>query len=61
VHAHSISDFPDPDPDRTPQIQASPGSDLDPNNPRYKPTHDACTKYLPGAGAGGSLNTSGAP
>jgi hypothetical protein len=39
------------------QIQASPGSDLDANNPRYKAANDACKHYLPGGGAGGGLGT----
>jgi hypothetical protein len=60
MRAHGISDFPDPKPDGTLQIQATPGSDLDPNNPQYKAAHDACKKYMPGGGAGGSLNTGGA-
>jgi hypothetical protein len=60
MRAHGISDFPDPKPDGTLQIQATPGSDLDPNNPQYKAAHDACKKYLPGGGAGGSLSTGGA-
>jgi hypothetical protein len=60
MRAHGISDFPDPKPDGTLQIQATPGSDLDPNNPQYKAAHDACKKYMPGGGAGGGLNTGGA-
>jgi hypothetical protein len=60
MRAHGISDFPDPKPDGSLQIQASPGGDLDPNNPRYKAANDACKQYLPGGGAGGSLSTGGA-
>jgi hypothetical protein len=60
MRAHGISDFPDPKPDGTLQVQASPGGDLDPNNPRYKAANDACKKYQPGGGAGGSLSTGGA-
>jgi hypothetical protein len=60
MRAHGISDFPDPGPDGTLQIQATPGSDLDPNNPQYKAANDACKKYLPGGGAGGSLSTGSA-
>jgi hypothetical protein len=60
MRAHGISDFPDPKPDGTLQIQASPGSDLNANNPRFKAANDACKKYLPGGGAGGSLSTGGA-
>ena len=57
MRAHGISDFPDPKPDGTLQVQASPGGDLDPNNPLYKAAHDACKKYMPGGGQGGSLST----
>src|SRR5262249_34051442 len=57
MRAQGISDFPDPKPDGSLQIQASPGGDLDPNNPQYKAAHDACKKYMPGGGAGGSLQT----
>jgi hypothetical protein len=60
MRAHGISDFPDPNPDGGLRIQASPGGDLDPNNPRYKAANDACKQYLPGGGAGGSLSTGGA-
>jgi hypothetical protein len=57
MRAHGISDFPDPKPDGTLQIQSSPGSDLDPNNPQYKAANDACKKYQPNGGAGGSAQT----
>jgi hypothetical protein len=60
MRAHGISDFPDPKPDGSLQIQNSPGSDLDPNNPQYKAAHDACKHYMPGGGAGGTLGTGGA-
>jgi hypothetical protein len=60
MRAHGISDFPDPKPDGTLQIQASPGGDLDPNNPRYKAANDACKKYMQGGGQGGGLSTGGA-
>lgn len=58
MRAHGISDFPDPQPDGTLQIQASPGSDLDPNNPRFKSADGACKKYQP-AGGGGGVNSAG--
>jgi hypothetical protein len=57
MRAHGISDFPDPAPDGGLRIQASPGSDLDPNSPRYKAAHDACKRNLPSGGAGGSAQT----
>src|SRR6266487_2633956 len=60
MRAHSISDFPDPKPDGSLQLQAEPGSDLDPNNPVYKKADAACKQYLPDGGrGGGSLNTGG--
>src|SRR6266571_2463733 len=57
MRAHGISDFPDPKADGSLQIPASSGSDLDPNNPRFKAANDACKKYQPGGGAGGDLST----
>jgi hypothetical protein len=58
---HGIKDFPDPNPDGTLQVQATPGSDLDPNNPLFKKANDACKSLQPGGGAGGgSLSTGGA-
>ncbi len=60
MRAHGISDFPDPKADGSLQIPASSGSDIDPNNPRFKAANDACKKYQPGGGAGGDLSTGGA-
>jgi hypothetical protein len=57
MRAHGISDFPDPAPDGGLRIQSSPGSDLDSSNPRYKAANDACKRYLPNSGAGGSAQT----
>jgi hypothetical protein len=48
MRAHGISDFPDPNPDGGLRVTASPGSDLDPNNPQYKAASEACKKYQPG-------------
>jgi len=59
MRSHGISDFPDPKPDGTLQIQATPGSDLDPNNPLFKTADDACKKYAPNGGKGGSVNSDG--
>src|SRR4051794_14426229 len=58
MRAHGISDFPDPQPDGTVQVQASPGSDLDPNNPAFKTANSACKKYRP-TGGGGGVNSAG--
>jgi hypothetical protein len=60
MRAHGISDFPDPQADGTLRIEAKPGTDLDPNNPQYKAAYEACKRYQPGGGAGGSLQTQGA-
>lgn len=59
MRAHGISDFPDPNSQGQLQIQAKPGSDLDPNNPRFQAANRACQQYQPGGGKGGSLNSSG--
>jgi hypothetical protein len=59
MRAHGISDFPDPNSQGQIQIQAKPGSDLDPNNPRYQSANKACQQYQLGGGKGGSLSTSG--
>ena len=59
MRAHGISDFPDPTSQGQIQIQAKPGSDLDPNNPRYQSANKACQQYQLGGGKGGSLSTSG--
>ena len=59
MRAHGISDFPDPNSQGQLQIQARPGSDLDPNNPRYQSANTACQHFEPGGGKGGSLNSSG--
>jgi hypothetical protein len=59
MRAHGIADFPDPQPDGTLQIQAQPGSDLDPDNPQNKKANEACKQYLLDGGKGGSLNSQG--
>ena len=51
MRAHGISDFPDPKPNGSLQIQSSPGGDLDPDNPQFKAAKDACKQYRPGGGA----------
>jgi hypothetical protein len=60
MRAHGISDFPDPKPDGSLQIQPSPGSDLDPNNPQYKAANEACKQYRPGNGQATMGSTGGA-
>ena len=63
MRAHGISDFPDPNSQGGFQIQASAGSGLDPNNPRFQAANKACEHDLPGGGKGGSFgtNTGGGP
>jgi hypothetical protein len=56
MRAHGISDFPDPNAQGALQIQAQPGSDLNPNNPRFRAANRACQHYqsVPlGSGPGG--------
>ncbi|HEX8008072.1 MAG TPA: hypothetical protein VF482_16770 [Trebonia sp.] len=59
MRTHGISDFPDPNSQGLLQIRAQPGSDLDPNNPRYQSANTACQHFELGGGKGGSLSTSG--
>jgi len=59
MRAHGVTDFPDPNPGGGIQTTASPGSDLDPNNPIYKAANNACKHYQPGGGRGGSTQNSG--
>lgn len=59
MRAHGISDFPDPNSQGQLQVQAQPGSDLDPNNPRYQSANTACQHFELGGGKGGSLSISG--
>jgi hypothetical protein len=58
MRAHGILDFPDPNGHGAISIKAQPGSDLDPNNPRYRAANNACQHLMPG-GNGRSLSTSG--
>jgi len=44
---HGIADFPDPEPGGGLAIQGEPGSDLDPDNPRFKAADEACKSLLP--------------
>lgn len=58
MRAHGILDFPDPNGHGGISIKVQPGSDLDPNNPRYQAANNACQHLMPG-GSGRSLSTSG--
>jgi hypothetical protein len=53
MRSHGISDFPDPNSNGGFAIQNSPGSDLDPNNPRYQAAASACHALAPKAPASG--------
>lgn len=47
MRGHGISDFPDPSADGGLRLEGHPGSDTDPNNPRYKAADSACKALLP--------------
>jgi len=47
MRSHGISDFPDPNSEGQLQIQITPGSDLDPNNPQFKSAQQACQSLQP--------------
>jgi hypothetical protein len=42
MREHGIADFPDPKPGEGFDLNAKPGSDLDPNNPQFQAASDAC-------------------
>jgi hypothetical protein len=42
MREHGITDFPDPKPGEGIDLNAEPGSDLDPNNPQFQAASDAC-------------------
>jgi hypothetical protein len=52
MRSHGIHDFPDPAPGAGVafQINAGPGSDLDPTDPRFQAANQACRSLLPGGG-----------
>ena len=57
---HGIKHFPDPDPQGRIQVSATPGSDLDPNNPLFKAADKACASQRGnGGGPGAGLQTGG--
>ena len=59
MRSHGIRDFPDPNGQGGISIRSTPGSDLDPNNPRFKAADSACQHLMPGGGNGRSLTTNG--
>ncbi len=51
MRSHGITDFPDPQSSNGRvgfSITASPGSDLNPNNPQFQAAQNSCEKLLPG-------------
>lgn len=58
MRTHGIPDFPDPNGQGGIAIKVQPGSDLDPNNPRFRAANNACQHLMPG-GKGRSLSSSG--
>ncbi|HTW09491.1 MAG TPA: hypothetical protein VME46_18435 [Acidimicrobiales bacterium] len=52
MQAHGIRDFPDPTSQGL-QVRVSPGSDLDPNNPKFQAAQSACQGLMPGGGPNG--------
>lgn len=54
---HGIKDFPDPNAQGGIRISMSPGSDMDPNSPRFKSAQKVCQSLQPGGGLGGGLNS----
>jgi len=53
MRSHGISDFPDPNSNGGFATKSSPGSDLDPNNPRYQAAANACRALAPKPPASG--------
>jgi hypothetical protein len=53
MRAHGISDFPDPNAEGGIDLNAEPGSDLDPNNPQFQAADKAC------GGSGADTDSSG--
>lgn len=55
MRTNGVPSFPDPDANGRIQLQAGPGSDLDPQSDTFKQAQDKCKEYAPeGAGAQGS-------
>lgn len=53
MRAHGLTSFPDPSSDGGLQIQATPGGELDPNNPLFAAADKACQKLMPAGPKGG--------
>lgn len=61
MRANGIKDFPDPNADGGLEIKATPGSNLDPDSPRFKAADKACKHHLPDGGKGGSTSSKEKP
>ena len=55
---HGIKDFPDPTNGGI-QLHIAPGSDLDPNNPKFQAAQSACQSHLPFKAPGGTARAGG--
>lgn len=53
MREHGIADFPDPDDSGAMRIQGSPGSDINPNDAKFKAAQQACERYAPTPPPGG--------
>jgi hypothetical protein len=47
MRVHGIKDFPDPNSNGDIALNAQPGSDIDPNNPKYVTADNACKSLMP--------------
>jgi hypothetical protein len=47
MRSHGIKDFPDPDSHGGIDINGEPGTDLNPNNPRFRSAQRACQSLMP--------------
>jgi hypothetical protein len=57
MRENGIPEFPDPNPDGGIQIQASPGSHMNPDDPTFKAAEEACAKYRPAPPSGATPGT----
>jgi hypothetical protein len=55
MRQHGISDYPDPS-NGSLRVGASPGSDLDPDNPQFQRANNACKQFLQSVGKGSADN-----
>jgi hypothetical protein len=59
MRAHGLKDFPDPSGQGMLSLKATPGSDLDPNNPQFQSADKACRANLPGGTGAPQTSSSG--